>query len=99
MAEDAGFSVVRDYVGHGIGREMHEDPPIPNYGKPGHGPRLLKNMTLAVEPMVNVGTYDVHTLDNDWTVVTNDGKLAAHYENTIWITGEGAPEILTLVED
>lgn len=99
VPEAAGFSVVRDYVGHGIGREMHEDPPIPNYGKPGHGPRLLKNMTLAVEPMVNVGTYDVHTLDNDWTVVTNDGKLAAHYENTIWITGEGAPEILTLVED
>lgn len=99
VAEAAGFSVVRDYVGHGIGREMHEDPPIPNYGKPGHGPRLLKNMTLAVEPMVDVGTYEVHTLDNDWTVVTNDGKLAAHYENTIWITGEGAPEILTLVED
>ncbi|WP_329886860.1 type I methionyl aminopeptidase [Pseudoramibacter faecis] len=97
-AEAAGFSVVRDYVGHGIGREMHEDPPVPNYGKPGHGPRLVKGMCLAIEPMVNVGGYDVHTLDNDWTVVTDDHSLAAHYENTITITGDGEPEILTLVD-
>ncbi|MDO4288225.1 MAG: type I methionyl aminopeptidase [Eubacterium sp.] len=95
--EANGFSVVRDYVGHGIGREMHEDPPIPNYGKPGHGPRLRRGMCLAIEPMVDVGTYEVELLDNDWTVVTADGSLSAHYENTICITGEGAPEILTLL--
>lgn len=96
--ESNGFSVVREYVGHGIGREMHEDPPIPNYGKPGHGPRLRRGMCLAIEPMVNVGTYDVDVLDNDWTVVTKDGKLAAHYENTITITGTGDPEILTMLQ-
>ncbi|MDD2414718.1 MAG: type I methionyl aminopeptidase [Eubacteriaceae bacterium] len=96
--ESNGFSVVRDYVGHGIGRQMHEDPPIPNYGKPGHGPRLVPGMCLAIEPMVNVGTYDVEVLDNDWTVVTQDGKYAAHYENTITITGKGDPEILTLCQ-
>jgi len=95
--EKHGFSVVRDYVGHGIGREMHEDPPIPNYGKAGHGPRLRKGMCLAIEPMVDVGTYDVDVLDNDWTVVTRDGSLSAHYENTIVITGETDPEIMTLL--
>ena len=95
--ESEGFSVVRDYVGHGIGREMHEDPPVPNFGKPGHGPRLVKGMCLAIEPMVNIGHYDVEVLDNDWTVVTRDGKWAAHYENTIVITGKSDPEILTLL--
>lgn len=95
-AEENGFSVVRDYVGHGIGRVMHEDPPIPNYGRAHRGPRLKRGMCLAVEPMINEGTYDVHVLPNDWTVVTDDGKLSAHYENTIVVTGEGDPEILTL---
>ncbi|MEA5074685.1 MAG: type I methionyl aminopeptidase [Eubacterium aggregans] len=95
--EANGFSVVRDYVGHGIGREMHEDPPIPNFGKPGHGPRLCQGMCLAIEPMVNVGNYDVEVLDNDWTVVTTDGSLSAHYENTIVVTGESEPEILTML--
>jgi len=95
-AESFGFSIVRDYVGHGVGRELHEDPPIPNYGKAGHGPRLRQGMCLAIEPMVNIGTYDVLTLDNKWTVVTQDGQLSAHYENTIYITGTDEPEILTL---
>lgn len=95
--EANGFSVVRDYVGHGIGREMHEDPPIPNYGRAGRGPRLCQGMCLAIEPMVNEGHYDVDVLDNDWTVVTIDGSLSAHYENTILITGESEPEILTLL--
>lgn len=93
--EENGFSVVRDYVGHGIGRKLHEDPSIPNYGKEGRGPRLLEGMTLAIEPMVNVGTYKVKVLDNEWTVVTSDGKLSAHYENTVLIT-DGAPKILTI---
>lgn len=92
--ESNGFSVVRDYVGHGVGRNMHEDPPIPNYGRPGRGPRLKRGMVLAIEPMVNLGTYHVETLKNNWTVVTLDGKSSAHYENTIAIT-EGEPEILT----
>ncbi len=95
-AEAAGFSVVRDYVGHGVGREMHEDPAIPNYGRAGHGPRLVKGMCLAIEPMINTGTYSVRVLDNGWTVVTRDGGLSAHYENTICITGGEKPEILTL---
>jgi methionyl aminopeptidase len=94
-AEENGFSVVRDYVGHGIGKEMHEDPAIPNYGIKGHGPRLKQGMTLAIEPMINIGTYDVETLDNEWTVVTADRKLSAHYEQTIYITGSGEPELLT----
>ncbi|MDD2496594.1 MAG: type I methionyl aminopeptidase [Desulfitobacteriaceae bacterium] len=92
--ERHGYSVVRDYVGHGIGRKMHEEPQIPNFGKPGHGPRLAKGMTLAVEPMVNIGTYNVRTLLDDWTVVTEDGQCSAHFEHTIAITTEG-PEILT----
>lgn len=96
-AEAGGFSVVKDYVGHGIGRAMHEDPPIPNYGRAGRGPRLCKGMCLAIEPMINYGAYNVEVLDNDWTVVTVDGSLSAHYENTILITGESEPEILTLV--
>ena len=96
--ESHGYSVVRAYVGHGVGAELHEEPEIPNYGEPGHGPRLAKGMTLAIEPMVNAGTFDVRVLDNDWTVVTADGKLSAHYENTILIT-DGEPEILTMAED
>ena len=92
--EKAGYSVVRDYVGHGVGSKMHEDPEVPNFGKPGHGPRLLPGMTIAVEPMVNMGKFDVRVLSDDWTVVTVDGKPAAHYENTILITN-GDPEILT----
>lgn len=96
--ESFGFSLVREYVGHGIGREMHEAPEVPNYGAPGHGARLVKGMTIAVEPMVIVGDKEVRVLDNDWTVVTVDGSLSAHYENTIAIT-DGEPEILTIAED
>ena len=92
--EDNGFSVVRDYVGHGIGRHMHEEPQIPNFGKKGTGPLLEAGMTLAIEPMVNMGTWKVSILDNQWTVVTNDHSLSAHYENTISI-GENNVEVLT----
>lgn len=92
--EENGFSVVRDYVGHGIGTELHEDPQIPNYGPPGKGPRLEKGMVLAIEPMVNEGTFRVQTLMDKWTVVTADGKLSAHYEHTLAITEE-EPIILT----
>lgn len=94
--EKNGFSVVREYVGHGVGQNLHEEPQIPNYGVPGHGPRLLPGMTLAIEPMVNIGSLDVKVLSNDWTVVTKDGSLSAHYENTILIT-EDEPEILTIL--
>lgn len=93
-AEQYGFGIVRDYVGHGIGRNMHEDPQVPNYGSPGRGPRLKAGMTLAIEPMVNLGTYEVKTLDDGWTVVTLDGKRSAHFEHSIAIT-DGKPEILT----
>ncbi len=96
--EKNGFSVVREYVGHGVGSQMHEAPEVPNYGEPGRGPRLLKGMTIAVEPMVNAGTYEVRVLKDGWTVKTRDGKLSAHYENTIAIT-DGEPEILTFSED
>lgn len=92
--EEHGFGVVRDYVGHGIGRSMHEDPQVPNYGSPGRGPRLKSGMTLAIEPMVNLGTCEVKTLDDGWTVVTLDGKRSAHFEHSIAIT-DGKPEILT----
>ena len=92
--ESAGFSVVKDFVGHGVGAHLHEDPEIPNYGKAGRGTRLYEGMTLAIEPMVNFGTAEVSVLDNDWTVVTDDGALSAHYENSILIT-ENGPEILT----
>jgi methionyl aminopeptidase len=94
--EKNNFSVVREYVGHGIGRNMHEPPQIPNFGPPGHGPILKEGMTLAIEPMVNVGNYKVKTLDDNWTVVTKDGSLSAHFENTIAITKNG-PEILSKV--
>jgi methionyl aminopeptidase len=93
--ESNGFSVVRDYVGHGIGKNLHEDPPIPNFGAPGKGPRLTPGMALAIEPMVNVGTWQVRVLSDDWTVVTADSKLSAHYEHTIMITDNDKPMILT----
>ena len=93
-AESHGCSIVREYVGHGIGTEMHESPEIPNYGHPGRGPRLLRGMTIAVEPMVNAGTAAIRQMPDGWTVRTADGKLAAHYENTLLIT-DGEPEILT----
>lgn len=93
-AEEHGYGVVRDFVGHGIGRNMHEDPQIPNYGLPGRGPRLKSGMTLAIEPMINAGTHEVKTLSDNWTVVTADGKRSAHFEHTIAITADG-PEILT----
>ncbi|ADQ06752.1 methionine aminopeptidase, type I [Caldicellulosiruptor hydrothermalis 108] len=93
--ESRGFSVVRDLVGHGIGRKFHESPQVPNFGKAGVGIRLIKNMTLAVEPMVNEGSYKVYTDKDGWTVKTLDGKLSAHYENTIIVT-ESLPEIITL---
>ncbi|MBQ7138999.1 MAG: type I methionyl aminopeptidase [Clostridia bacterium] len=92
--EAEGFSVVREFVGHGIGRKLHESPEVPNYGKPGHGPRLLRGMTLALEPMVNMGGAAIRQLSDGWTVKTVDGKYAAHYENTLLITA-GEPEILT----
>ena len=89
-----GYSVVREYVGHGIGRRMHESPEVPNFGNPGHGPRLLRGMTIAVEPMVNAGSAAIRQMSDGWTVKTADGKNAAHYENTILIT-DGEPELLT----
>ena len=92
--ENNGYSVVRKFVGHGIGRELHEDPQIPNYGKPGFGIRLQPGMVLAIEPMVNMGGYDVETLEDGWTAVTKDGSLSAHFEHTIAVT-ETAPEILS----
>lgn len=92
--ESNGFSVVRDFCGHGIGRAMHESPNIPNYGRPGHGPRLKAGYCLAIEPMVNVGTYEVSVLEDDWTTVTDDGQLSAHFEHSIAVTDEG-PIILT----
>ena len=93
-AESRGYSVVRQYVGHGIGRNMHEDPQIPNYGLPGRGLLLKPGMTFALEPMVNVGTYLTRVLENNWTVVTDDLALSAHFEHTVAIT-EGEPEVLT----
>jgi len=98
VAEDAGFSIVREYVGHGVGAELHEEPQIPNYGLPNKGPRLKPGMVLAIEPMVNVGERYVKTLADDWTVVTVDGSLCAHFEHTIAITQDGY-EILTLRRD
>ena len=95
VVEGEGFGVIRDFVGHGIGREMHEDPQIPNFGKAGKGPRLQRGMTLAIEPMICEGDWEVYVLLDDWTAVTVDGGLAAHYENTVVIT-DGEPELLTL---
>ena len=94
-AESFGMGVIRDYTGHGTGTKLHEDPYIPNYGKPGKGAKIERNMTLAIEPMIALGSYEVRVLGNEWTVVMADGKKAAHYENTILVT-DGEPEILTL---
>ena len=95
--ESNGFSVVRSFVGHGVGAQLHEEPEVPNFGAPGRGPRMLPGMTLAIEPMVNEGVHEVRVLKDGWTTVTADGKLSAHYENTVLIT-DGEPEILTVAE-
>ena len=95
-AESQGLSVVRDYVGHGVGKKMHESPQVPNFGKPNKGPRLQEGMVLAIEPMINTGVYNVKVLENGWTVVTVDGKPSAHYEHTVAIT-DGEPELLTVL--
>lgn len=95
--EASGFSVVKDFVGHGIGRQLHEDPNVPNFGLPNKGPKLEEGMTLAIEPIVNIGKASVMTLKDKWTSVTRDGSLSAHYENTIVILPDG-PEILTLIK-
>ncbi len=94
VVEGAGFAVVREYVGHGVGRALHEDPQIPNYGDPGRGPKMKPGLVIAVEPMVNVGDWRTRALADNWTVVTADGSLSAHFEHTIAITSEG-PEVLT----
>ena len=96
--EAEGFSVVRDFVGHGIGTKMHEDPQIPNFGEAHRGPRLKKGMVLAIEPMVNIGGYEVKVLSDNWTVVTRDGKPSAHFEHTVLVTDD-SPEILTELDD
>ncbi len=93
--EARSYSVVRDFVGHGVGAKLHEDPSVPNYGTQGKGVRLVEGMTLAIEPMINAGTYEVRVLDDDWTTVTSDGKLSAHFEHTIAITSDG-PVVLTI---
>ncbi|MEE0675672.1 MAG: type I methionyl aminopeptidase [Ruminococcus sp.] len=95
--EARSYSVVRDFVGHGVGAKLHEDPSVPNYGTPGRGPRLLPGMTIAIEPMVNQGAYQVKVLDDEWTTVTLDGKLSAHFEHTVAITPDG-PRIMTLCD-
>ncbi|MEO5656609.1 MAG: type I methionyl aminopeptidase, partial [Nitrospiria bacterium] len=95
VAEAEGYSVVRDFVGHGIGRNLHEDPQVPNFGKPGEGPRLKEGLVLAIEPMVNVGGREVEVLSDRWTVVTRDKSLSAHFEHTVALTSDG-PKILTL---
>jgi methionyl aminopeptidase len=95
VVEGAGYSVVRDLVGHGIGQQMHEEPQIPNFVSPGDSPLLIKGMTLAIEPMVSAGTYEISVLDDAWTVVTRDGSLAAHFEHTVAV-GDGGAEMLTV---
>ena len=94
VVEGEGFSVVRDFVGHGIGRALHEDPPIPNFGAPDRGPRLKPGMVLAIEPMVTMGSWEVEVLKDGWTAVTKDGSLSAHFEHTVAITDDG-PDVLT----
>jgi methionyl aminopeptidase len=94
IAEDAGYSVVRAFVGHGIGKKLHEEPPVPNYGEPDRGLRVKEGMVLAIEPMVNIGSYEVEILDDGWTAVTKDGSLAAHFEHSVAITKTG-PYILS----
>ncbi|MBK9705440.1 MAG: type I methionyl aminopeptidase [Acidobacteria bacterium] len=96
--EERGFSVVRDFCGHGIGQRMHEDPQVPNYGRPGTGPKLKEGWVLAIEPMVNAGTFEVKVLPDGWTVKTRDGKASSHFEHTIAITEDG-PMVLTALED
>jgi len=96
-AEQEGYGVVRQFVGHGIGREMHEPPQVPNYGRPGRGPRLRAGMVFAIEPMVNIGSEKVRVLKDEWTAVTADGSLSAHFEHTVLIT-ESGPEVLTRIE-
>lgn len=93
--EDRSYSVVRDFVGHGVGAKLHEEPSVPNYGTPGRGVRLIPGMTIAIEPMVNVGDYKVKVLSDEWTTVTADGSLAAHFEHTVAITSDG-PRIMTI---
>ncbi len=95
--EENGFSVVRSFVGHGVGQQLHEEPEVPNFGRPGRGPRLVPGMVIAVEPMVNAGSYEVRVMPDRWTTKTVDGSRAAHYENTVLIT-DGEPEILTVTE-
>jgi len=98
VAEAAGYSVVRELVGHGIGASFHEEPQVPNYGKPRRGPRLVPGMTIAIEPMVNVGSPEIRTLDDKWTVVTQDGSLSAHFEHTVAVLADGPPRILTTAD-
>ena len=98
VAEAAGFGVVRDYCGHGVGRKLHEDPQIPNFGTPGKGPELRPGMTLAIEPMINQGTWKVDVMTNGWTVKTRDRKRSAHFEHTVLVAESGPAEILTCVE-
>ena len=98
VAEAAGFGVVRELVGHGVGQRMHEDPQVPNHGQPRRGPRLQAGMTLAIEPMITAGDYTTRLLDDKWTVVTADGSLAAHFEHTVAVTDQG-PWILTRAKD
>jgi methionyl aminopeptidase len=95
VAEEEGYSVVTDFVGHGIGRNLHEDPQVPNFGRPGEGPRLKEGLVLAIEPMVNVGRSEVEVMSDRWTVVTKDGSLSAHFEHTIALTADG-PQVLTM---
>ena len=95
--EDRSYSVVRDFVGHGVGAKLHEEPSVPNYGTPGRGVRLIPGMTIAIEPMVNVGDYKVKVLSDEWTTVTADGSLAAHFEHTVAITSDG-PRIMTITD-
>lgn len=97
-AEKHGYGVVRDFVGHGLGRDMHEDPQVPNYGQPGQGPLLKPGMVICIEPMITMGTYNVRVLGDDWTTVTTDGMPAAHFEHTVVITEDG-PDILTMREE
>lgn len=97
FAENNGYSVVRDFVGHGVGKSLHEEPQIPNFGSPGHGPRIRKGMTFAIEPMVNEGSYEISILEDGWTAVTRDGSLSAHFEHTVAVTEEG-PVILTALK-
>lgn len=96
--EDRGYGVIREYTGHGVGKRLHEDPAVPNYGTPGRGNRLRPGMTIAIEPMINMGTREIIQKPDGWTVVTKDGKLSAHFEHTVLIT-DGGPEILTLCRD